>query len=89
MNHKRLEQYHNLRDHMSPLELALPTISEAATTEIARQRDAQEFSQNNEAAQDGGRIAGTARRSIEDATKKPAVTSDNFINDPNQRKMIP
>ena len=88
-DYKGLEKRHNLRDHMSPLELALTTIGEAATTEITRQRNAQGFLPNNEAAHEGGKIAGNARRSIEDATKKPAVTSDNFLHDPNQRKMIP
>ena len=87
--YKQLKKHHNLRDHMSPLELALTTIGEAATTEIAKERDAQGFAKNNEAAKDGGKIAGDARRSIEKVTGKPVVTRDNFIDDPNQRNMIP
>ena len=86
---KGLKKHHKLRDHMSPLELALTMVGETATTEIVRQRDTQGYVQNDKAAHDGGKIAGDARRSIEEVTKKPVVTSDNFIDDPNQRKIIP
>lgn len=87
--YKGLEKRHNLRDHMSPLELALTTIGDAATTEIAKEQNAQGFLKNKEAAHAGGRIAGDVRRSIEKETGKPVVTNDNFLQDPNQRKMIP
>ena len=42
---KRLKQ-ENLRDHMTDLELIFSMLGEAATTEIARNRDAQGFPQN-------------------------------------------
>lgn len=87
--HKQLKSHHQLRDHMSPLELALTTIGEAATTEIAKEQNAQGFRKNKDAARAGGKIAGDARRSIEKETGKPVVTRDNFLQDPNQRKMIP
>lgn len=41
----------NLRDHMNDLELIFSTLGEAATTEIARSRDAQGFDENGDAAQ--------------------------------------
>ena len=40
----------NLRDHMTDLELIFTMLGEAATTEIARNRDAQGFDPNREAA---------------------------------------
>jgi hypothetical protein len=47
----------NLRDHMTDLELIFTMLGEAATTEIARNRDAQGFVPNQKAAQDGREIA--------------------------------
>lgn len=41
----------NLRDHMTNLELIFSMLGEAATTEIAQNRDAQGFPQNKKAAQ--------------------------------------
>ena len=58
---KRLKR-ENLRDHMTDLELIFSMLGEAATTEIARNRDAQGFPQNKQAARSGGTVAGNARR---------------------------
>src|SRR3989337_1814984 len=60
---KRLKR-ENLRDHMTDLELIFSMLGEAATTEITRNRDAQGFPQNQEAAHDGGNVAGNARRDL-------------------------
>ena len=54
----------NLRDHMTDLELIFSMLGEAATTEIARNRDAQGFPQNQQAAHSGGNVAGNARREL-------------------------
>lgn len=54
----------NLRDHMTALELIFSMLGEAATTEITRTRDAQGFPENETAAQDGGAVAGNARREL-------------------------
>ena len=40
-NIKSLEKKQNLRDHMSPLELALTTLAEVTTTELHRTNDSQ------------------------------------------------
>lgn len=69
----------NLRDHMTDLELVLTMLGETSTREIARQRDAQGFSQNSRAAGDGGGIAGSARKQIEQQTGKKVVSSQNFL----------
>lgn len=68
----------NLRDHMTDLELIFSQLSEAATTEIARNDDAQGFYQNKNAAQRGGKIAGDARKSLEEQTGRSVSTKDNY-----------
>jgi hypothetical protein len=76
---KNLKRNHNLRDHMTDLELILTQLAEKSTKEIAQIRDAQGFDQNKQAARSGGDIAGNARRSIESETGKPVVSSKNFL----------
>ena len=68
----------NLRDHMTDLELIFSQLSEAATTEIARNDDSQGFDENKDAAQRGGRIAGDARRDLESQTNRRVSTRDNY-----------
>ena len=70
----------NLRDHMTDLELIFSQLSEAATTEIARNDDAQGFLENKDAAQRGGQIAGDARRNLEAQTGRRVSTKDNYKN---------
>ncbi len=81
---KGLAKHHNLRDHMSPLELALVMLGETTTAELARTQDAQGFNQNKSAAELGGKIAGGARRNIEDKIGRPVVTKRNFLGMRNQ-----
>jgi len=69
----------NLRDHMSDLELIFSMLGEAATTEIARNRDAQGLPQNQRAAHDGGSVAGNARRELEKKSGRKVVTSGNYL----------
>jgi hypothetical protein len=75
---KRLKR-ENLRDHMTDLELIFSMLGEAATTEIARNREAQGFPQNRVAAKDGGRVAGNARRELEKQSGRKVVTSENYL----------
>ena len=75
---KRLKR-ENLRDHMTDLELIFSMLGEAATTEIARNRDAQGFPQNQEAAHDGGNVAGNARREMEKKSGRKVVTNENYL----------
>jgi len=69
----------NLRDHMSDLELIFSMLGEAATTEITRNRDAQGFPQNQQAAHSGGRVAGNARRELEKKSGRKVVTRENYL----------
>jgi len=68
----------NLRDHMTDLELIFSQLSEAATTEIARNDDAQGFWENKDAAQRGGKIAGDARKDLEAQTGRRVSTDENY-----------
>lgn len=74
-------QRENLRDHMSDLELIFTMLGEAATTEIARNQDAQGFEENRTAAKDGGTIAGNARKQLEVKSGRRVVTSKNYLVD--------
>ncbi len=69
----------NLRDNMSTTELILNMLVETATKDIAEATNPQGLDENKQVAQDGGSIAGDARKSIEARTGKPVITSKNAI----------
>ena len=69
----------NLRDHMDDLELIFSMLGEAATTEIATNKDAQGFKKNKEAARKGGKIAGGARKKLESESGKKVSTKNNYL----------
>lgn len=68
----------NLRDHMTDLELIFTMLGEAATTEIARNKNSQGFSENERAAIEGGTVAGDARKELEKKSGKKVVTNENY-----------
>jgi len=67
----------NLRDNMSTLELALNMLAEATTTELTKTSNPIGLSENRKVAQEGGTIAGNARKEIEERTGQPVITSQN------------
>ena len=69
----------NLRDNMSTTDLILNMLAETATKDIAEATNPQGLDENKQVAQDGGSIAGDARKSIEARTGKPVITSKNAI----------
>ena len=69
----------NLRDNMSTTEFILNILAETATKDIAEATNPQGLDENKQVAQDGGSIAGDARKSIEARTGKPVITSKNAI----------
>lgn len=79
--HKEMKglQKENLRDHMTDLELIFGMLGEASTTEIAINQDAQGFEENKDAAKAGGRIAGNARKELEEKSGKKVLSSSNFL----------
>jgi hypothetical protein len=76
---KGLAGRHNLRDHMTDLELVFTMLGEKSTTEIAKASNAVGFSENAVAARSGGRVAGDARRDLERQLKKSVVSRSNFL----------
>lgn len=76
--YKKLKR-ENLRDHMSDLELIFSMLGEASTTEIAKNKDAQGFSQNKQAAKAGGTVAGNARKELEIKSGKKVSTKGNYL----------
>jgi hypothetical protein len=79
----------NLRDHMDDLELIFSMLGEASTTEIARNKDVQGFNQNKKVAQEGGAVAGNARRELEQKSGKKVSSKQNYLKNPQDRKLIP
>ena len=77
---KNINKKQNLRDNMSPLELALTTLAEVTTTELHRTNNSQGLKELKTDAHDGGEIASITRKNIETKTRKPVVTSQNAIN---------
>jgi DNA-damage-inducible protein D len=69
----------NLRDHMTPIELIFTALGEEATRQITLRDNAQGFSDNQEAAQIGGRIGGKARGNYEEESGLKVVSSQNFL----------
>ncbi len=62
-------------------------LGEAATTEIARNKDAQGFLKNKRAAREGGSVAGDARRQLEAKSGRKVITSENYLNDKPKSKL--
>lgn len=67
-----------LRDHMTNLELIFTMLGEEATRQIAVDRDAQGFPENHDAAQLGGKSAGSARKNFEKTSGKKVISAQNF-----------
>lgn len=64
---------------MTDLELIFSMLGEASTTEIAKNKNAQGFIQNKTAAQQGGNVAGNARKELERKSGKRVSTKQNYL----------
>lgn len=84
---KKLDKKQNLRDNMSPLELALTTLAEVTTTELHRTNDSQGLNALKIDAHDGGEVAAITRINIEKRIRKPVVTSKNAIDFKNTKEI--
>lgn len=67
----------NLRDNMTNLELVLNMLAEVTTTAISRSRQPGTFAESRNIAIEGGNVAGSARREIEQRTGQPVVSALN------------
>ena len=70
----------NLRDNMTTLELVLNMLAEATTAEIVNESNPIGLEENKIAAKEGGKIAGDARKSIEEKTGKPVISDKKAVN---------
>jgi len=73
--HKGLTKQ-NLRDNMTNVELALNTLAEVATTEIARERKTKGMKESCQAAKAGGQIAKNTRDDLERQLGHTVISSE-------------
>ena len=81
-------QKENLRDHMDDIELILTMLGEATTTRFTRERDSKEFPTLKKDAKNGGDVAGSTRKDIEQKLGKSIVSSGNFLEKPEAQKRL-
>lgn len=86
--YKLLPPEENLRNHMTPIELALLSLSEASCIEFHRDRDSQGFPDLQRDAKDAGEIGGDARKLIEQRMQKSVVSSNNYLNNTSKRRTV-
>jgi len=77
----------NLRDHMNDLELIFSMLGEASTTTIAKNKNAQGFIENKQAARQGGSVAGSARKDLELKSGEKVSTKKNYLNMIEKKKL--
>ena len=78
----------NLRDHMNDLELIFTMVGEAATTRIAKDKDARGFVENKNAANEGGTVAGVARKELEQRSTREVSTPENYLSQSEKKKKL-
>lgn len=77
--YKRLKglKKENLRDNMSNLELILTMLAEASTSEISKNVNPNGLHESKDVAKRGGKVAGNARKNIENESGRPVITKRN------------
>ncbi|MFH1431972.1 MAG: hypothetical protein ABIG84_02030 [archaeon] len=73
---------------MTDLELIFSMLGEASTTKIARNKDARGFEENRYAANEGGTVAGIARKELEKRIGEEIVTDENYLEEPEKVKRL-
>ena len=69
----------SLRDNMDNIELILTDLGEEATKRIATKQKPQGLEENIKVARRGGRIAGNARKDLEQELRESVVTNNNSL----------
>ena len=77
----------DLSDHMTDLELIFSMLGEAATTEMVKANHPIGFVENKKNAQQGGKIAGDARKELEKKTQKKVVSPTNYLPEKKTKKI--
>jgi len=70
----------SLRDNMTDVEVALADLGEIATREIAKKKNPKGLDENVEVAKRGGKIAGNAKKDLENEIGESVVTNNNLLN---------
>lgn len=76
---KGLKKGMEVRDQMDRLELAFVTLGEQAATTLVTERDTQGSASTRAASMDGAKIAGDARRALEEKLGRPVANGSNFL----------
>jgi len=63
-------------------------LGERATTEITQTKDTTGFSNLQKDAQDGGKIAGDAKKALEKKTGKKVSPKKNYLTEPENQKRL-
>ncbi len=63
-------------------------LGEASTTRITRAKNARGFAQNEQAAREGGTIAGNARYQLEQKSGQKVSTAQNYLKTPQNKKLL-
>ena len=74
-----VKKSHNLRDHMTDLELIFTMLGEKVTTEISQKEKPDTFPKNKQVAKRGGRVSGNARRETEKELGQSIISTKNFL----------
>ena len=67
----------NLRDNMTTTEIILNMLAETATKDLSAEEKPDGFNESVAVARRGGRIAGNARKELEEELGKPVISSQN------------
>lgn len=86
-NHKGLKRQ-NLRDHMDDFELIFTMLGERSSTEIHRNENSKGVKKLKEDSKVGGKIAGNARKELEDKLGRSIVSKKNFLQKGSKKKII-
>ncbi|MCM1052427.1 MAG: Bro-N domain-containing protein [Ruminococcus sp.] len=85
---KSLNEKQNLRDNMSPLELALTTLAEVTTTELHKTNNSNGMQALRHDASEGGEIASITRKNIEEKLGRKVVTKENALDFTNKKQLM-
>ena len=78
----------NLRDHMNDLELIFTMLGEKVSTEITKKEDKRGFTEVEDAAKRGGRVAGNARKETERELGSTVTSKENYLSEPQKNKKL-
>jgi len=72
----------NLRDNMTNIELVLNMLAEVSTTAISKAKEPKTFAENKSVANEGGKIARTARKNLEKQIGQSVISPMNASDKP-------